>query len=167
MPSVEDSEGYYGFDLTYHTISAFGYPNDSQGRKFRDFEKKGFVGLTTSDMSNWELIQIRRWIKVQSEYIYMSEVKEFHTTDNNGYYDNCCCYWFPNETLRDKFTNFLDTLPPRQHLIEISGPPKTIFSAFKKLSKKSNNRLVHGHRNSIILTFQHLSDAVAFKLQWL
>ena len=166
MPSVVDSDGFYGFDLSYHTIHAFGYPNDSQGRKFRAFEKNGFVGLTTSDMSSWELRKIRQWIKAQPEYIYMSDMETFHTTDNGGYYDNCCCYWFPDKALRDKFIDFLDTLPPRPHLVEISEASAALYKAFDQLQKKSNNRIVVHNKIDIVLTFQHLADAVAFKLQW-
>ena len=156
-----------GFNISYHTINGFGYDDsDSQGRKFRQLEKKGYHGFTVSDMSKWELRKIRKWVKQQSSHVYMSAVEDFHTTDNGGYKDNCVCLWFSKKGQKEVFVKFLDTFPERKFVVDFDVLTVGAKEAFEKNQFKSNRRLVFRNRE-VTAIFDDVTDAVAFKLEWL
>lgn len=164
------SGDFYGFDIYYHEISGYGDSSynsyDYRDRKFCDLERKGYKGLAVSDVSPWELREIRRWIKKQPEHIYMSKVEEFHTTDNDGYDDNSVCLWFSDPNRLYEFDTFLKTLPKREFTIDFSETAVEAIATFEKNIMKSNRREVQ-RNDCVTLCFDDDVEAMAFKLRWL
>ena len=155
--------GDYGFDIHYHSLHAYGYDDDAQGRLFRNFEKKGYVGLTTSDASPWELREIRRWIRKQTTHIYMSKNIEYYTSDNGGYHDVCNCYWFADPNTLDDFVEFLDTFPERSYFVEVNVHEEPdLLEVFEKTKYESNRRLVLKNRGEAIILFDDAIKAMEF-----
>ena len=98
------SGSFYGFGMHYHDICGYRYTGyDYKDTKFRQLEKDGYHGFTVSDTSRWEMREIRRWIKKQKSYVYMSLVEEYHTPDNDGYYDNGVYLWFSKKGQKERF----------------------------------------------------------------
>lgn len=160
---------FYGFEMHYHTISAYGYDtNDPKDRKFHKLEKQGYIGLTVSDFSQWELREIRKWVKRQTAHIYVSKVEGYHTTDNGGYDDACICMWFSEESQSHNFTVFLESLPKREYSVDFERGKFSMHAhtAYLKDEMKANRRLVE--RDKVItITFDDEIEAMEFKLRWL
>jgi len=157
--------------VVHYNISGYGDSSynsyDYKDRKYCDFERKGYEGLTISNVSPWELREIRRWIKKQSGYIYLSTVEEFHTTDNNGYNDNSVCLWFSQKDQRENFVTFLELLPKREFTIDFDEYTTEARLDFKKSIMKSNRREVHRDNNRVTVCFDNDVEAMAFKLRWI
>jgi len=164
------------FNIHYHTISGYGYDCCGyQDKLFGEFEKKGYIGLTTSETSPWELREIRRWVKEQKQKqdMYMNKNDVFYTTDEGGYTDNCNCYWFSSKKQKKDFIKLLDSFPKREHEVEFETGDEeyyyTVEEAFRKQQHKSNCRFVErdeDHPGRVIVQFSNQADAVAFKLNW-
>ena len=158
------------FKLDYHTISGYSFDHDYQTMLFERFEKKGYVGLTTSDTSSWELREIRRWIKKQKEHMYMNRSEWFDTSDEDGYTDNCNCYWFSNPKQKEDFIKLLDSFPERKYEVEFeTGDEEHYYMVeeeFRKQQYKNNCRFVERYTGKAVVQFSSQSDAVAFKLKW-
>lgn len=162
---------FYGFEMNYHSISGYGGSAynafDYRDRKYCDLERKGYAGFTVSDISPWELREIRRWIKKQPEHIYMSQVDNFETTDNDGYDDNCVCLWFSDPDRIDDFKSFLESLPKREFMVDLNEYVAEAKDAFAKLMRKGNKREVYRDNNLVTLCFDDDVEAMAFKLRWI
>lgn len=168
---------FYGFEINYYSIGGYGDSSynsyDYKDRKYCDFEKKGYRGFTVSDMSDWELREIRRWVKKETAYVYLSTVEEYHTTDNGGYRDNCVCLWFSAPKRIDKFVAFLKTLPSRSFMVDIKvdgrhpTETKELCQLFQKDIMKSNRRIVCRDDGYVTLCFDDDVEAMAFKLRWI
>lgn len=163
------------FNIHYHTISGYGYDCcDYQDGLFGEFEKKGYTGLTTSETSPWELREIRRWVKKQKQkrHMYMGKNAVFYTTDEDGYVDNCNCYWFSNKKQEEDFIKLLDNFPERKYEVEVETRDEEYYvvkKAFNKQQYKSNCRFVERNEDcpgSAVVQFSNQADAVAFKLKW-
>lgn len=160
------------FNIDYHTISGHGYDDyNYQGRLFQKFESDGYIGLTTSDTSPWELREIRRWVKKQKESMYMGKTEWFDTSDEDGYTDNCNCYWFSNKKQEKDFIKLLNSFPERKHEVEFETGDEEYYyvveEAFKKQQYKSNCRFIERYDPGLaVVQFSNQSDAVAFKLKW-
>jgi len=164
------------FNIHYHTIAGYGYDCcDYQDQLFAKFEKKEYIGLTTSETSPWELREIRRWVKKQKQkqHMYMNKNAVFYTTDEDGYTDNCNCYWFSKSKQKKDFIKLLDSFPERPYEIEFeTGDEKYYYvveKAFKKQQYKSNCRFVERDEDYLgraVIQFSNEADAVAFKLKW-
>jgi len=160
------------FKMDYHTISGYHFEPDYQSMLFEKFEKKGYVGLTTSDTSPWELREIRRWIKKQKDHMYMNRNEWFDTSDEDGYIDNCNCYWFSNPKQKEELIKLLDSFPERKHEVELEIGDKEYYAAyeaFRKQQYKNNCRFVERDEDCpgrAVVQFSNQGDAVAFKLKW-
>lgn len=172
-----EDDSFYGFERHHHTISGYGdsaYNSfDYKDRKYCDFERKGYAGYTISDLSRWELLQVKRWIKKQPEYIYLSQLDLFETTDNGGYVDNSVCLWFSRPDRIKEFVAFLDLLPNREYSVDFDETNSDAMAAFTKDELKSNRRLVLRNKTDdtwdrrMTVTFDDAIDAMAFKLRWI
>lgn len=162
------------FNIHYHTISGYAYEDyNYQGRIFKKFEEDSYIGLTTSETSPWELREIRRWVKKQKQHMYMNKNEVFYTTDEDGYTDNCNCYWFSKSKQKKDFIKLLDSFPDRKHEIEFETGDEEYYyvvqEAFKKQQYKSNCRFVErdeDYHGRAVVQFSNEADAVAFKLKW-
>ena len=162
------------FNIHYHTISGYGYDCCGyQDKLFGEFEKKGYIGLTTSETSPWELREIRRWVKKQNQFMYMNKNDVFHTTDEGGYTDNCNCYWFSSKKQQKDFIKLLDSFPKREHEVEFETGNQEYYyaakEAFRKQKYKSNCRFVERDEEwpeRAVVQFSNQADALAFKLKW-
>jgi len=162
------------FNIHYHKIAGYSYEPDYQNMLFERFEKKGYVGLTTSETSPWELREIRRWVKKQKGHMYMNKTAVFYTTDEDGYVDNCNCYWFSSEKQKKAFIKLLDGFPKRPYEVEFETGDEEYYhaaeEAFRKQQYKSNCRFVERdeeYPGRAIIQFSNQGDAVAFKLRWI
>lgn len=162
------------FNIHYHTISGYYDDCNYQSRLFEKFEKDGYIGLTTSETSPWELREIRRWVKKQKEHMYMNKTEVFYTTDEDGYIDNCNCYWFSNPKQKEDLIKLLDSFPERKHEVEFETGNEVYYyvvqEAFKKQQYRSNCRFIDRDEEyrpgRAVVQFSNQGDAVAFKLKW-
>ena len=162
------------FNIDYHKIAGYGHDYcGHQDQLFGKFEKKGYTGLTTSETSPWELREIRRWVKNQKEHMYMNKTEIFYTTDEDGYVDNCNCYWFGNKRQKKAFIKLLDSFPERKHEVEFETDDDEYYyvveEAFRKRQYKDNCRFVERDEDCpgrAVVQFSNQADAVAFKLKW-
>lgn len=157
--------------MDYHTISGYHFDPDYQTMLFEKFEKKGYVGLTTSDTSPWELREIRRWIKKQKQHMYMNRNEWFDTSDEDGYTDNCNCYWFSKQKQKEDFIKLLDSFPERKYEIELEIEDEEFYHAaeeeFRKQQYKNNCRFIERHPGKAVVQFSNQAVAVAFKLKYI
>lgn len=164
------------FNIHYHTIRGAAYDDyDYRGKLFNKFEDDGYVGLTTSETSPWELREIRRWIKKQKQYVYMDKNEVFYTTDEDGYMDNNNCYWFVSEEQKNEFIKLLDGFPKRSYEVEFKTGDEehynVVWEDFRKQQYKNNCRFVERDEDyyssgEAIIQFANQADAMVFKLKW-
>ncbi len=162
------------FNIHYHKIAGYGYYCcNYQDQLFGKFEKDGYIGLTTSETSPWELREIRRWVKKQKEHMYMNKTEVFYTTDEGGYIDNCNCYWFSKPKQKEDLIKLLDSFPERPYEVEFEPGNKEYYyeaeEAFRKQQYKSNCRFVEKDEDwpgRATIQFSNEEDAMVFKLRW-
>lgn len=129
----------YNYQFKFWTISRYDkWDADAACRRYARLEEKGYVGMTFSSVTAFELKKIKKWLKDQDDKsIKLSNSDWYWNGDCDGYNDNSFCVWFSQKDQREDFKKFLETFEERPFNIRMDFEGKTIKSILKQIKNKS------------------------------
>lgn len=142
-----------------------GYANDynDDGRASRcvyaSYERKGWLGLTVTNMSDIEYRALTGWAKGKGkDVVYISKRDfcdgEIHVTSFIGSYEDYCLnFWFSTEELMDEFDLFLEQFPKRTTAMLIDN-----IDAAKQIVKGKNYKILEGALTNALALPEDIDD---------
>lgn len=137
---TEPSEDY-NYELKWWNIRGYDkWDSNPSCRRYAKLERKGYVGITCSSITPFEVKKIRKWVKDhEDKSIYLSNIVWYWNTDCDGYNDNELCLWFLKKEQREDFKLFLETFAKRSLNIKLNFDEKIVNSIIKKVKNKKIN----------------------------
>lgn len=171
------------YKLSYWPINSHGFEDGTYiKRKMRAFEKRGFLGYTCSEISDWEIKQIRTWAKLLDKEIYVSNRYTFpgesiiHNNIKYYVFDEYGINLYFHPKYKKSFIELIDSFPERKYIVTIKVPDgryaankNEILKNFKKYTRNQNCNVIPSCTHDLpgdwmILQFSDRDMALEFKL---
>jgi hypothetical protein len=150
-----ERDGLRAMRLTWWRIR--GYKNDINPGVDARYERRGWLGLTATNMSDHEFREIRKWFR-EREGAWVSkrigDCDEPHIREMIGEYeDHCVTMWFATEALLDAFVEFLKAFPVRDTALLISRSADV-----RHLITGTNFRIIRGRDHALLAITDEVDD---------
>ena len=133
-------------DLTLAWWRVSGYRNDCGESVDKKYDKKGWWGLTMTNISDHEDCEIRRWVKQQNPDMIHKTKKDWDCGDEpnvvkfiGSYRDYCYNIWCETEDMMLDLVRLLKSFSPRTKVLLVKNP-----KAAKQFLKGTNFKIIEG-----------------------
>lgn len=153
-------------NISWWDLSGYSYmdANEYPYQKFRSLYKKGWLGLTAVNLSQYETSLIRKFTRKLGKDAYLYSEDYFRCerltgkNDIGEYLVHSVCVWLKNPEDKDDLIEIINNMTRRDFSIKVPFDKDNIPEIVKPILKKKNYWLVEGDDGNI-LTSEHLTDA--------